>query len=202
MGRNHTSAGHLPSCSRGYEPVTLRLTAFVPHTVALHGHWTRLEWETVRRGRRSCGLCGLARCCCGGVRWARLAESPGRLQTTQQAAMGASDLRVRAGVVDAVSRDRSRGVAHLCDCLSRDEAASPHPARANGAWPAAFFGIRDKRASLVIIASLDLSLGFEVARLRVEDRRAAGLLVPCLAWCGFATALNAAVSEPEAHHSQ
>ena len=72
----------------------------------------------------------------------------------------------------------------------------------NGAWPAAFFGIRDKRASLVIIASLDLSLGFEVARLRVEDRRAAGLLVPYLAWCGFATALNAAVSEPEAHHSQ
>ena len=72
----------------------------------------------------------------------------------------------------------------------------------NGAWPAAFFGIRDKRASLVIIASLDLSLGFEVARLRVEDRRAAGLLVPYLAWWGFATALNPAVSDPEAHHSQ
>jgi len=72
----------------------------------------------------------------------------------------------------------------------------------NGAWPAAFFGIRDKRASLVIIAALDLSLGFEVVRLRVEDRRAAGLLVPYLVWCGFATALNAAVSEPEANHSQ
>ena len=71
----------------------------------------------------------------------------------------------------------------------------------NGAWPAAFFGIRDKRASLVITA-LDLSLGFEVARLRVEDRRAAGLLVPYLAWCGFATALNTAVSEPEANHSE
>jgi translocator protein len=68
----------------------------------------------------------------------------------------------------------------------------------NGAWPAAFFGIRDKRASLVIIASLDLSLGLEVARLRGEDRRAAGVLVPYLAWCAFATALNAAVSEPEA----
>lgn len=72
----------------------------------------------------------------------------------------------------------------------------------NGAWPAAFFGIRDKRASLVIIAALDLSLGFKVARFRVEDRRAAGLLVPYLAWCGFATALNTAVSEPEANHSQ
>ena len=72
----------------------------------------------------------------------------------------------------------------------------------NGACPAAFFGIRDKRASLVIIATLDLSLGFEVARLRLEDRRVAGLLLPYLAWCGFATALIAAVSEPEASHSQ
>ena len=66
----------------------------------------------------------------------------------------------------------------------------------NGAWPASFFGIRDKRASLVIVALLDLSLGFEVARLRREDRRAAALLVPYLAWSCFATALNAAVSEP------
>lgn len=71
----------------------------------------------------------------------------------------------------------------------------------NGAWPAAFFGIRDKGASLVIIASLDLALGLEVARLREEDRRAAGLLVPYLAWCGFATALNAALSEPETNDS-
>jgi tryptophan-rich sensory protein len=66
----------------------------------------------------------------------------------------------------------------------------------NGAWPAAFFGFRDKRASLVIIASLDLSLALEIGRLLREDRRAAGLLVPYLAWCGFATALNRAVSEP------
>ena len=70
----------------------------------------------------------------------------------------------------------------------------------NGAWPAAFFGSREKRASLVIIAALDLSLGLEVARLSREDRRAAGLLAPYLAWCGFATALNIAVSEPEANH--
>jgi translocator protein len=69
----------------------------------------------------------------------------------------------------------------------------------NGAWPATFFGIRDKRASLVIIALLDLSLGLEVARLRREDRRAAALLVPYLACSGFATALNAAVSEPESN---
>ena len=72
----------------------------------------------------------------------------------------------------------------------------------NGAWPAAFFGVRDKRASLVIIAALDLLLGLEVVRLRREDRAAAGLLVPYLAWCGFATALNIAVSEAEANHSE
>jgi translocator protein len=71
----------------------------------------------------------------------------------------------------------------------------------NGAWPAAFFAVRNKRAALVIIASLDLSLGLEIARLRREDRRAAGLLVPYLAWCGFATALNAAVSETETNAS-
>lgn len=72
----------------------------------------------------------------------------------------------------------------------------------NGAWPAAFFGIRDKHASVAIIAALDLSLGLEIVRLRREDRDAAGLLMPYLAWCGFATALNAAVSEPEASHSE
>jgi tryptophan-rich sensory protein len=68
----------------------------------------------------------------------------------------------------------------------------------NGSWPPAFFGIRNKRASLLIIALLDLSIGLEIGRLRREDRRAAGLLVPYLLWCGFATALNAAVSEPVA----
>lgn len=65
----------------------------------------------------------------------------------------------------------------------------------NGVWPAAFFGIRIKPASLAIIALLDVSLSLEVARLSREDRRAAGLLMPYLAWCGFATALNGAVSE-------
>ena len=116
--------------------------------------------------------------------------------------MGASGVGVRAGVVDAVSRDRGRGVAYLCDRVSHDEAAHLTQLALNGAWPAAFFGIRDKRASLVIIAALDLLLGLEVVRLRREDRGAAGLLVPYLAWCGFATALNIAVSETEANHSE
>jgi tryptophan-rich sensory protein len=67
----------------------------------------------------------------------------------------------------------------------------------NGAWSAAFFGVRDKRASLAIIGALDATLAAEIARLRTEDPRAAALLTPYLAWTGFATALNAAVSEPE-----
>jgi tryptophan-rich sensory protein len=35
-----------------------------------------------------------------------------------------------------------------------------------------------------------------VAALGRDDRLAAALLTPYLGWCGFATALNAAVSEP------
>ena len=70
----------------------------------------------------------------------------------------------------------------------------------NGAWPATFFEIRNKRASLVIIALLDISLGLEVARLRREDRPAATLLMPYLAWSGFATALNAKVTNPQPHN--
>jgi tryptophan-rich sensory protein len=66
----------------------------------------------------------------------------------------------------------------------------------NAAWPAAFFGVRDKRAALAVIAALDSTLTAEIVRLRDEDPRAAALLTPYLAWTGFATALNAAVSEP------
>ena len=66
----------------------------------------------------------------------------------------------------------------------------------NAIWPIAFFDIRDKRASLVVIVLLDGAVATEVAILAREDRRAAALLVPYLAWSGFATALNAAVSDP------
>lgn len=69
----------------------------------------------------------------------------------------------------------------------------------NAAWPIAFFGIRDKRASLMIIALLDTALTAEVLMLRVEDPVAASLLAPYLGWSGFATALNAAVSDPGEH---
>jgi benzodiazapine receptor len=66
----------------------------------------------------------------------------------------------------------------------------------NAAWPVTFFGIRDKRASLVIIALLDGALAAEILTLRREDPIAASLLAPYLGWSAFATALNAAVSDP------
>jgi tryptophan-rich sensory protein len=69
----------------------------------------------------------------------------------------------------------------------------------NTAWPAVFFGVRDKRSSLVIIALLDCALAAEVASLRHEDSAAASLLLPSLAWSAFATALNASVSDPGRH---
>ncbi len=66
----------------------------------------------------------------------------------------------------------------------------------NAAWPAAFFGLRDKRAALMIIVLLDGALAAEVLALRREDPVAAALLLPYLGWSSFATALNAAVSDP------
>jgi benzodiazapine receptor len=66
----------------------------------------------------------------------------------------------------------------------------------NAAWPALFFGVRDKRSSLVIIALLDCALAAEVASLRHEDSVSASLLLPYLVWSAFATALNASVSDP------
>ncbi|HEU4568724.1 MAG TPA: TspO/MBR family protein [Marmoricola sp.] len=66
----------------------------------------------------------------------------------------------------------------------------------NAAWPALFFGIREKRASLMLISALDATVALEAATLRHDDRLAAALLAPYLAWCGYATALNAAVSDP------
>jgi tryptophan-rich sensory protein len=67
----------------------------------------------------------------------------------------------------------------------------------NAAWPATFFGARDKRTSLVVISLLDAAVAAEIAAVRREDRVAATLLTPYLGWCGFATALNASVSEPQ-----
>jgi benzodiazapine receptor len=66
----------------------------------------------------------------------------------------------------------------------------------NAAWPSVFFGVRRKRASLVVIAALDAAVAAEMVMLGRDDRLAIVLLTPYLGWCGFATALNAAVSKP------
>jgi benzodiazapine receptor len=71
----------------------------------------------------------------------------------------------------------------------------------NATWSPVFFGARDKRASLAVIAALDATVSAQAAVLARDDRRAAALLLPYLGWCGFATALNAAVSEPAAPQS-
>ena len=66
----------------------------------------------------------------------------------------------------------------------------------NAAWPLAFFSARDKRVSLGLIVILDALVAAEVATAARDDAVAAGLLAPYQAWSLFATALNAAVSDP------
>jgi tryptophan-rich sensory protein len=67
----------------------------------------------------------------------------------------------------------------------------------NAAWPGAFFGARQKRISLAVIFALDATVAAEAAVLVREDSVATALLTPYLGWCGFATAVNAAVSNPD-----
>jgi benzodiazapine receptor len=68
----------------------------------------------------------------------------------------------------------------------------------NAAWPVTFFGIREKRLSLGVIVLLDGVIAGELAELRRDDPLAFGLLLPYAAWSGFATVLNASVSDPTA----
>ncbi|MHA3703358.1 TspO/MBR family protein [Jatrophihabitans sp. YIM 134969] len=66
----------------------------------------------------------------------------------------------------------------------------------NAAWPHAFFARGRKPVALAVIGALDAVLAVEVAAVVRRDPATAALLAPYLAWCGFATALNAAVEEP------
>ncbi|MBO1756656.1 TspO/MBR family protein [Allobranchiibius sp. CTAmp26] len=66
----------------------------------------------------------------------------------------------------------------------------------NAAWPGVFFGIRDKRASLAVIATLDALVVAELWSLRRSDPGSAAILLPYAGWISFATALNAAVGDP------
>jgi tryptophan-rich sensory protein len=63
----------------------------------------------------------------------------------------------------------------------------------NFAWSPAFFGLQDPMSALIIILGLLISVaGFVVVSWR-QDRAAALLFLPYLAWVAFATALNAAI---------
>ena len=66
----------------------------------------------------------------------------------------------------------------------------------NTLWPIVFFGSRRKRVSLLVIGVLDGLVTAEVIAAARVDPASAALLGPYLAWCGFATALNASVGFP------
>jgi tryptophan-rich sensory protein len=68
----------------------------------------------------------------------------------------------------------------------------------NALWPAVFFAGRNRRASLTVIIALDATVAAEIELLRQDDPATAWLLAPYLAWCGFATVLNAEIAEPAA----
>ena len=63
----------------------------------------------------------------------------------------------------------------------------------NFAWSPAFFGLRDPTAALIIILGLLISVAAFIAASWRQDRTAALLFLPYLAWVAFATALNAAI---------
>ncbi len=63
----------------------------------------------------------------------------------------------------------------------------------NVLWSFAFFGARSPLAGLVVIAVLLVAIVVTILAFRRIDGRAALLLLPYLAWVGFATILNAAI---------
>lgn len=63
----------------------------------------------------------------------------------------------------------------------------------NFAWSPIFFGLQDPTSALIVILGLLVAVGgFIVASWR-QDRTAALLFLPYLAWVAFATALNGAI---------
>lgn len=63
----------------------------------------------------------------------------------------------------------------------------------NAVWPAVFFGREAFGAAVAVILVLDVLVAATVLAAWRHDRAAALLLVPYLAWIGFATALNVAI---------
>ncbi len=111
-------------------------------------------------------------------RWAPPAATFGPVWSALYLAIGAAGWRLSS------RGSRTSGLLHLTQLAL------------NAAWPVVFFRVRNKRVSLLTIALLDSVLVTEILRLRREDPVAAALLLPYLGWSGFATVLNAAVSDP------
>jgi len=63
----------------------------------------------------------------------------------------------------------------------------------NLAWTPAFFGLQRPYLGLVVVLALWVALILTIAQFARVDRRAAGLLVPYLAWVSFAAVLNYAI---------
>ncbi len=63
----------------------------------------------------------------------------------------------------------------------------------NAFWSVAFFGLRSPGAGVVVILMLDLAVAATIVAFLRRDRIAGLLLVPYLAWIGWATALNVGV---------
>ncbi|MFE7752681.1 TspO/MBR family protein [Streptomyces sp. NPDC057428] len=63
----------------------------------------------------------------------------------------------------------------------------------NTTWNVLFFRLRSTRAGLMGTALLDVSNAELIARTAKTDRAAALALIPYVAWCGFATCLNASI---------
>ena len=63
----------------------------------------------------------------------------------------------------------------------------------NFAWSPVFFGLKDPTSAMIIILGLLISVAGFIAASWRQDRTAALLFLPYLAWVAFATALNTAI---------
>ena len=63
----------------------------------------------------------------------------------------------------------------------------------NFAWSPVFFGLHDPTSAMIVILGLLVSVAAFIAVSWRQDRTAALLFAPYLAWVAFATALNAAI---------
>ncbi len=63
----------------------------------------------------------------------------------------------------------------------------------NFAWSPVFFGLKDPTSALIVILALLVCVIGFIAASRRQDRAAALLFLPYLAWVAFATALNGAI---------